>query len=162
MRRRPGPKLTVDAVWLDHGSLLLVRRGRAPFEGQWALPGGFVEPDETVEAAVERELREETGLSARAAGLVGVFSGPDRDPRGPTATVAFWMKGRRAAPKEGDDARETAWVSLRTAHGLAFDHDEILGRALELFGSRPRSAARPVAQRRPVRPAAPQLRRAPC
>jgi 8-oxo-dGTP diphosphatase len=143
MRHPPGPKLTVDAVWVDRGSVLLVRRGRPPFEGRWALPGGFVEPSETVEAAVERELKEETGLTARAADLVGVFSGPDRDPRGPTATVAFWMKGRRTDPQGGDDAREASWVALRTARGLAFDHDEILAKALARFPARARAEARP-------------------
>ncbi|MCI4370683.1 MAG: NUDIX hydrolase, partial [Thermoplasmata archaeon] len=83
-RYPPGPKLTVDAFWVSRGRLLLVLRAREPFRGTWALPGGFVEAAESVEDAVVRELREETGLRARTVGLVGVYSQPGRDPRGPT------------------------------------------------------------------------------
>jgi len=129
-RYPPGPALTADAVWLDRGRVLLVRRGRPPFRGRWALPGGFVELRETVEEAVERELLEETGLRGRAAGLVGVYSGPDRDPRKPTTTVAFLIRGRAGRPTPGDDAAGAAWVPLAAARRLAFDHGEILADAL--------------------------------
>jgi len=135
---RRGPALTVDAVWIRRGAVLLVQRRRPPFAGSWALPGGFVEPDETVEEAVERELREETGLTGRANGLVGVYSGPDRDPRKPTATVAIRIRGRAGVPKGGDDAGAAAWVPLGEAHGLAFDHDTILRDALRLLRPRRR------------------------
>jgi len=123
------PAVTVDAVWIDRGAVLLVRRGRPPGEGLWALPGGFVEEMETVEEAIVRELREETGLSARPARLVGVYSGPERDPRRPTITIAFAMTGRRGTPLGGDDAKDAAWVPLSQATGLAFDHDRILADA---------------------------------
>lgn len=129
-RRGPGPALTVDAVWLHRGRVLLVRRGRPPYRGRWALPGGFVEPDETVEQAVVRELREETGLVAHPIGLVGVFSGPGRDPRGPTASVVFRVRGTPRRPAGNDDAAEAAWVPLSRAQDLAFDHDAILRTAL--------------------------------
>jgi len=118
--------LTVDAVWISRGHLLVVRRGRPPFRGQWALPGGFVEPTETVEVAVVRELFEETGLRGTPAGLVGVYSGPDRDPRRPTATVAFWIRGRPGRPRAGDDAAGAAWVPVERARPLAFDHERIV------------------------------------
>jgi len=121
-----GPALTVDAVWIVDDRLLVVRRGREPFRGRWALPGGFVEPTETVEEAVARELFEETGLRGRPGGLVGVYSGPDRDPRKPTATVAFWIRGRPAAPRAGDDAAGAAWLPIGRARSLAFDHDRIV------------------------------------
>lgn len=85
-----------------------------------------MEPGESVEEAVLRELREETGLSAQIRGLVGVYSAPGRDPRGPTASVVFRVGGRPARPRGGDDAREARWVSLEEARPLAFDHDEIL------------------------------------
>lgn len=126
MRRPRGPALTVDAVWIDRGRVLLVRRGRPPFAGRWALPGGFVEPGESVESAVVRELKEETGLTARIRGLVGVYSAPGRDPRGPTASVVFRVGGRATEPRGGDDAREARWVPLDGAVRLAFDHDQVL------------------------------------
>jgi 8-oxo-dGTP diphosphatase len=121
-----GPALTVDAVWIDRGRLLVVRRGRPPFRGRWALPGGFVEPTETVEAAVVRELYEETGLRGRVGGLLGVYSGPDRDPRRPTATVAFLIRGRARLPRAGDDAAGALWLPVGQARSLAFDHDRIV------------------------------------
>jgi 8-oxo-dGTP diphosphatase len=128
-RRYPGPALTVDAVWISSGLLLLVRRGHPPFRGQWALPGGFVEIGETVEQAVVRELFEETGLKARGLQLLGVYSRPGRDPRGPTVSVAFRMRGRPARATGGSDAAEARWLPLAQAHGLAFDHDEIVADA---------------------------------
>ncbi|MFZ1022905.1 MAG: NUDIX hydrolase [Thermoplasmata archaeon] len=127
------PALAVDAVWIHSGRLLLVRRGRAPFRGQWALPGGFVELRETVEAAVVRELKEETGLTARPWKLVGVYSGPDRDPRKPITSVVFLMKGRGGTPVGGDVASSAAWIPLRAAHPLAFDHEKIVGDARRLL-----------------------------
>lgn len=135
-RRYPGPALSVDAVWLRRGRVLLVRRGRSPFRGAWALPGGFVEPNETVEEAMGRELLEETGLCGRPARIVGVYSGPDRDPRHPTTTVAFLIRGRGGTPRGGDDAAEAAWVPLRDARRLAFDHDRILRDARRMARSR--------------------------
>jgi 8-oxo-dGTP diphosphatase len=120
------PALTVDAVYLRADRVLLVRRADAPFRGRWALPGGFVNYRETVESAVRRELREETGLVARPRAIVGVYSGPHRDPRGPTASVAFLMSGRGGTPRPADDAGDARWVPMRDAVHLAFDHDRIL------------------------------------
>jgi 8-oxo-dGTP diphosphatase len=124
--RYENPALTADAVWIRGDRILLVRRGRPPFQGMWALPGGFVELEETVEEAVARELREETGLIAKPWKLVGVYSGPDRDPRKPTTSIAFLMRGRAGAPRGGDDAATAEWRPVR-AHGpLAFDHARIV------------------------------------
>lgn len=128
--RTGGPALTVDAVWIAGGRILLVRRGRRPFRGRWALPGGFVEVGETVEQAATRELREETGLRPREVKLLGVYSRPGRDPRGPTVSVAFRMRGTPRSPKGASDAADAEWVPLAQAHGLAFDHDEIVRDAL--------------------------------
>ncbi|MFZ0891348.1 MAG: NUDIX hydrolase [Thermoplasmata archaeon] len=127
------PALAADAVWIRSSRVLLVRRGRPPFQGMWALPGGFVELRETVEAAVVRELKEETGLTARPWKLVGVYSGPDRDPRKPITSVVFLMKGRGGTPVGGDDAASAAWVPLRAAHPLAFDHEQIVSDARRLL-----------------------------
>lgn len=126
----PSPKLTVDAVWVDRGDVLLVRRGRPPFRGALALPGGFVKAGESVARAVRRELREETGLVAHVVGLVGVYSTPGRDPRGPTVTLAFRLRGARRTPRAGDDAAAAEWVPLARARQLAFDHNRILRDAL--------------------------------
>ena len=131
--RHENPALTTDAVWIHRGRVLLVRRARPPFRGMWAFPGGFVELRETVEEAVVRELREETGLTGRPWKLVGVYSGPDRDPRKPTTTVAFLMHGRAGRPSGGDDAATAEWVSLRAARPLAFDHGRILRDAVRLL-----------------------------
>lgn len=135
-----GPALTVDAVWLRRGKVLLVRRGRPPFEGFLAFPGGFVELEETVERALVRELREETGLRGHPAGIVGVYSGPDRDPRKPTTTVAFWVRGRGGTPRGADDAASAEWVPVRKARPLAFDHQRILSDALRALRRRRRTA----------------------
>ena len=122
----PSPKLTVDAVWIRRSRILLVRRARRPFRDRWALPGGFVEAGETTEQAVVRELREETGLAARAIGLVGVYSEPGRDPRGASVTVAYRMRGRGGTPRAADDARAAEWVELARLPELAFDHSLIV------------------------------------
>lgn len=143
-RGRDRVRLTVDAVWIVRGRVLLVRRGRPPFRGRWALPGGFVEPRETVQRAVERELFEETGLKGTAVSLLGVYSEPGRDPRGSTVTLAFRIRGAAAPPHGGSDAREAAWRPVQRPGALAFDHRAILREALWSRG-RPR---RPRAGRR--------------
>jgi 8-oxo-dGTP diphosphatase len=131
--RYQNPALAVDAVWIRSGTVLLVRRGRPPFRGFWALPGGFVEIRETVEEALVRELREETGLVGRPLGIVGVYSGPDRDPRKPTTSVAFLVGGRGGAPVGADDAAFAQWVPLAKARPLAFDHGRILKDARRIY-----------------------------
>ena len=130
--RYENPALAVDAVWIRAGKVLLVRRGRSPFQGFWALPGGFVELRETVEEALARELKEETGLVGRPSRIVGVYSGPDRDPRKPTTTVAFLVSGRGGEPTAQSDAASAAWVPLKEARSLAFDHARILADARRL------------------------------
>src|SRR5690606_7419628 len=90
------PALTTDCVVFDEsGRVLLIRRKFPPFEGGFALPGGFVDVGETVEDACRRELKEETGLEAGDLTLIGVYSDPTRDPRGHTCSVAFIGSGVR-------------------------------------------------------------------
>ncbi len=122
----PHPRLTVDAVAVRGGQVLLVRRGRPPFEGVWALPGGFVDRGERLEEAVVRELLEETGATGRVLGVVGAYSRPDRDPRGHTVSVVYAIEVEEGDVKGGDDAAEAAWHDVGSPPRLAFDHDEIL------------------------------------
>ena len=147
--RYQNPALATDAVWIRSGKVLLVRRGRPPFRGFWALPGGFVELRETVEEALVRELREETGLAGRPVGIVGVYSGPDRDPRKPTTSVAFLVSGRGGSPKGADDAAFAAWVPLSEAHPLAFDHGRILSDARRQLRLAQRREQAPPRSKRP-------------
>jgi len=122
----PHPRLTVDAVVERQGRLLLVRRGAAPFQGAWALPGGFVGRGERLEEAVLRELREETGLGGRVLGVVGAYSRPDRDPRGHTVSVVYAVAPSAGRARGGDDAAEAAWHRLDRLPHLAFDHSEVV------------------------------------
>lgn len=127
------PSVTADCVVFDgSGRLLLIRRRHPPFAGQFALPGGFVDPGETTEAAARRELLEETGLQARDLQLVGVYSKPGRDPRGWTISIAYLMTAGDAAPVAGDDAAAAEFRSDWRELTLAFDHNEIVRDAAKL------------------------------
>jgi 8-oxo-dGTP diphosphatase len=127
------PSLSVDCVVFDdRGRLLLIRRRNPPFAGQFALPGGFVDYGETTEAAACRELLEETGLKAKDLRLIGVYSKPDRDPRGHTVSIAYLVTIEDGAPAAGDDAAEAEFRSDWRALDLAFDHDEIVRDAVSM------------------------------
>ncbi len=124
------PALATDCVVYDaQGRVLLIRRKYPPFQGQYALPGGFVDVGETVEAACRRELKEETGLEAGPLTLIGVYSDPNRDPRGHTCSVAFLTHAGSAQPTAGDDAAAVEWVKDWRRLALAFDHATILADA---------------------------------
>jgi 8-oxo-dGTP diphosphatase len=117
----------------DGGELrvLLVRRANEPFEGMWALPGGFLEHGETLEDCARRELAEETGVELRRLDQLAAFSAPGRDPRGDVVSVAFLALARAEETPlaAGDDAAEAAWRSVDALPKLAFDHDEIVAAA---------------------------------
>lgn len=126
------PALTVDAIVLDDQErLLLIRRKYPPFSGQFALPGGFVEYGETVEAAAQRELMEETGLTALTQTLIGVYSCPDRDPRGHTVSIAFLITVAPNKPVASDDAATAEFITDWKSLPLAFDHNKIVADALK-------------------------------
>jgi 8-oxo-dGTP diphosphatase len=131
------PALTVDAVvfGLDDEDLkvLLIRRGLEPFQGKWALPGGFVRVEESLEEAVRRELQEETGIAQLFLEQLYTFGAVDRDPRERVVTVAYYalVKLSDHRIKAATDARDAAWFAVSDARGLAFDHDRILAAALE-------------------------------
>lgn len=122
--------LTSDLVILNpKGLVLVVQRKYPPFEGQWALPGGFLEEGETFVDAAVRELKEETSLSVSPWELqrIGIYDEPSRDPRGRTITVAFkyFVNYDFDSLTAGDDAAELG-VWPFTKKGLAFDHDKIV------------------------------------
>ena len=128
------PALTTDCAVFDaRGRVLLIRRRNPPFEGRYALPGGFVDVGETVEDACRRELKEETGLKVGALRLIGVYSEPERDPRGHTCSIAFLARIDSAEPKAGDDAAAVEWVKDWRSLALAFDHAHILADAEKLL-----------------------------
>lgn len=122
------PALTVDVVVIDGNKILLVKRGQSPHQGEWALPGGFVEYGETSEAAAKREVREETGIAIELSAILGVYSDPDRDPRGHTASVVFVGKMVSGQLQGGDDAADAKWYDINDLHEeqLAFDHGMIV------------------------------------
>ena len=130
------PALTADAVvfGLDEGELkvLLVRRGVEPFAGRWALPGGFVQVGESPDAAVRRELEEETGLRKIFLEQLATFGDPDRDPREHTVTVAYYalVNLARHSPSAASDASDAQWFPAGKPPALAFDHAGILSAAL--------------------------------
>ena len=133
----PRAALTVDCVifGLDEHELkvMLIQRGLPPFEGKWALPGGFVRLDETLDEAARRELEEETGLRRIFLEQLYTFSQVDRDPRERVVSVAYYalVNLRDHQVRAATDARDAAWFGVHDVPSLAFDHAEILRLALE-------------------------------
>lgn len=128
----PHPAVTTDIVILTvmDGELkvLLIKRGTEPFKGQWALPGGFVKIDESVDNCAIRELREEAGISGVYLEQLYTFGRVDRDPRERVISVAFYalIPGKDLTLKAGTDATEAEWFSVDELPDLSFDHSEIL------------------------------------
>ena len=137
LENRPHPFVTVDVIIFTLCSsdlqVLLVKRKYSPFEGMWAIPGGFVGIDESLEDAALRELEEETGVRDVYLEQLYTFGGVDRDPRGHVITVAYFALVPAAAidPHAGSDAVETRWWSAYDLPSLAFDHANILSYALQ-------------------------------
>lgn len=127
-------RYTADVVvTTTDGYVLLIERGWNPFKGQWALPGGHVDPGETSRAAAARELAEETGVHAAQEELdqIGTFDRPDRDPRGRYVTIAYHLTVIPGTIVEaGDDATNAQWWPLSDLPPLAFDHADILDAAV--------------------------------
>lgn len=134
------PSVTVDAlvIWPANNGLqiLLIQRKHDPFSQHWALPGGFIEEDETLVASVARELEEETGLKDLQFTQFGTYGDPGRDPRGRTLTVAYFaqVQGNKPPAVEGlDDAQDARWFSIRDLPNLAFDHEIIIEDGLKAY-----------------------------
>ena len=130
----PRPCVTVDVVIVTREArprVLLIRRKNAPFAGAWALPGGFIEMDETLEASARRELAEETGVRTGKLVQLATFGDPGRDPRGRTISVVYLARvhPKQLKPRAADDAAEVGWFALDRPPALAFDHRQILARA---------------------------------
>jgi 8-oxo-dGTP diphosphatase len=123
---RKQPALTVDVIVKDGDRVLLVKRKNHPFKGKWALVGGFVEYGEKVEEAAKRECREETGLEVELERLVGVYSDPNRDPRGHVVSICFLARVVGGKLKAGSDALEAKFFKKIPWNELAFDHAQIL------------------------------------
>ena len=147
-KRYPAPYLTADIVLLSEGrDVLMIRRKGHPYLGCWALPGGFVNPDESAAEGALRELSEETnvtGFTVDDIHEIGLFSKPGRDPRGWIVSDAFLVPVKREDVhfKAGDDAADAAWITI-TRDGdalvfpegvrLAFDHADVLKKAFALY-----------------------------
>ncbi len=129
--------LTVDAIVFGYHEkqlkVLLIRRQYAPYQGEWALPGGFVLPDETLEAAVQRELKEETAVEINYLEQLYTFGNPDRDPRQRVVTVAYFglVNPEQFDIAASTDAAEVKWFACDQLPELAFDHQQIFQYALQ-------------------------------
>jgi 8-oxo-dGTP diphosphatase len=126
------PLLAVDAVILLQKGIVLIKRQNPPYQGCYALPGGFMEVGERAEEAVRREVREETGLEIELLGLVGAYSDPGRDPRGHVVSLCYLARGAGKL-RSGSDARSAEVFSLQGLPALAFDHRQMIGDALRLL-----------------------------
>jgi len=138
----PHPAVTTDVVIFSirdqQLKLLLIKRGGAPFKGKWALPGGFVELDESLEEGARRELEEETGLAGVFLEQLYTFGQPGRDPRERVITVAYYalIPSDQVSLCAATDAEAVGWFSMDELPGLAFDHQTIVDMAHERLAAK--------------------------
>jgi len=134
----PRPSVTADVACIadvdGRATILLIQRRHDPFAGRWALPGGFVNENEALEAAALRELEEETGVAGVRLEQVGAYGDPGRDPRGHTVTAAYLARvSKEIAATAADDAADAAWFPVDALPPLAFDHALIIADALRRY-----------------------------
>ncbi len=127
------PSITTDGIILKDKQILLIKRKNEPFKGKWALPGGFVEYGEKTEDAVIREVSEETGLKTKIRTLAGVYSDPNRDPRGHIITIIYVLDIVEGNVKAGDDASDVKFFDVHQLPALATDHNTIINDAIKRF-----------------------------
>jgi len=127
------PSITTDGIILKDKQILLIKRKNEPFKGKWALPGGFVEYGEKTEDAVIREASEETGLKTKIRTLAGVYSDPNRDPRGHIITIIYVLDIVEGNVKAGDDASDVKFFDVHQLPALATDHNKIINDAIKRF-----------------------------
>ena len=128
------PAVTADCVVITEEAnpkVLLIERGNEPYKGCWAIPGGFMNMDETTGQTAIRELEEETGMKVSRVCQIGAYTKVDRDPRGRVITIAYYALVRKAEVRGGDDARTARWFPIQAVPQLAFDHELILRTALK-------------------------------
>ncbi len=136
-QRAPHPAVTVDVILFTiedaRAKVLLVQRNLPPFEGSWALPGGFVRMDESLDEAARRELKEEAGVTVRFLEQLYTFGEVDRDPARRAITVTYFalIDSTKMAPSAGTDASSVGWYPVDALPPLAFDHARIVRYALE-------------------------------
>lgn len=132
----PRPSVTVDIAVMckfdNTTKILLIQRGNEPFKNKWALPGGFVEMDETLEESAVRELHEETELQGVKLRQFRAYGDPGRDPRGRTISVVFYgfTEATNSLVAGSDDAKNAGWFGLKEIPEMAFDHNLILKQLL--------------------------------
>ena len=134
----PRPAVTSDIAVLrleEIPEILLIQRKDSPFKDMWALPGGFMEMEESLEEAARRELLEETGIHAGELIRFDTYDTPGRDPRGRTITQVFVMiwKKEMGRPEAGSDAADLRWFGLTELPDLAFDHAQILADVIRMI-----------------------------
>ncbi|RUL60002.1 NUDIX domain-containing protein [Prevotella koreensis] len=134
----PHPAVTADCIVFacqnEKTQVLLIKRGSEPCKDMWALPGGFMNIDESAEEAAIRELKEETGIDVKEVTQVGAYSKVDRDPRERVITIAFYTVIDNPVKAVGqDDAKQAEWFTLDNLPTLAFDHSEILSAAIGML-----------------------------
>ncbi len=117
-------RIAIDALIIRDNNILLIKRAVEPFKDYWALPGGGIEFDETVEEALQNEILEETGLQMLSSKFVNIYTDPKRDPK-QVITLSYYVEVE-GEPKAGDDAKAFQWFALNDLPELAFDHKKII------------------------------------
>ncbi len=131
------PMLVVDGVVIENNRVLLVGRKIPPFLGHNVLPGGFVDYKETLEKAVVREVKEETGLRTKVVKFVGFYDNPERDPRGHTVSAAFLLKITGGKIRGSSETKNVAFHHLnKLPDKMGFDHKKMVKDALKMLRKR--------------------------